>query len=43
MATGIIFGSAIVLKSGEPMIVIRKPIKLPRELIKNKEDLELWN
>ena len=39
-ARGFIFGSAIALKSGKPMIVARKPNKLPGEIIKKKYDLE---
>ena len=39
-ARGFIFGSAIAIQSGKPMIVARKPNKLPGELIKKKYDLE---
>ena len=35
-ARGFIFGSAIAFQSGKPMVVARKPNKLPGELI-NKE------
>ena len=39
-ARGFIFGSAIALQSGKPMIVARKPNKLPGKLIMKKYDLE---
>ena len=39
-ARGFIFGSAIALISGKPMIVARKPNKLPGELIMKEYDLE---
>ena len=39
-ARGFIFGSAIAFYSGKPMIVVRKPNKLPGKLIKKKYDLE---
>ncbi len=39
-ARGFIFGSAIALQSGKPMIVARKPDKLPGELIMKKYNLE---
>ena len=39
-ARGFIFGSAIAIQSRKPMIVARKPNKLPGELIKKKYDLE---
>ena len=39
-ARGFIFGSAIAFHSGKPMIVARKPNKLPGELIMKKYDLE---
>ena len=39
-ARGFIFGSAIAFHSGKPMIVARKPNKLPGKLIKKKYDLE---
>ena len=39
-ARGFIFGSAIALISGKPMIVARKPNKLPGELIMKKYNLE---
>ncbi len=39
-ARGFIFGSAIAFHSGKPMIVARKPKKLPGNLIKKKYDLE---
>ena len=39
-ARGFIFGSAIALISGKPMIVARKPNKLPGELIMNEYELE---
>ena len=39
-ARGFIFGSAIAFHSGKPMIVARKPNKLPGKLIKKKYGLE---
>ena len=39
-ARGFIFGSAISLQSSKPMIVARKPGKLPGELLKNNYSLE---
>ena len=39
-ARGFIFGSAIALHSGKPMIVARKPNKLPGKLITKNYDLE---
>jgi len=39
-ARGFIFGSAIALHSGKPMVVARKPNKLPGELIMKKYELE---
>jgi len=39
-ARGFIFGSAIAFHSGKPLIVARKPKKLPGELIMKKYDLE---
>ena len=39
-ARGFIFGSAIAFHSGKPMIVARKPNKLPGELLMKKYDLE---
>ena len=39
-ARGFIFGSAIALQSGKPMIVARKPKKLPGELLKKEYKLE---
>ncbi len=39
-ARGFIFGSAIALQSGKPMVVARKPNKLPGDLIKKKYNLE---
>tara|TARA_A100000164_G_scaffold131214_1_gene116343 strand:- start:227 stop:739 length:513 start_codon:yes stop_codon:yes gene_type:complete len=39
-ARGFIFGSAIALQSSKPMIVARKPGKLPGEIIKKKYNLE---
>ena len=37
---GFIFGSAIAFHSCKPMVVARKPNKLPGELIMKKYDLE---
>ena len=39
-ARGFIFGSAIAFHSGKPLIVARKPNKLPGKLIKKKYELE---
>ena len=39
-ARGFIFGSAIALKSSKPMIVARKPGKLPGEILTEKYNLE---
>ena len=39
-ARGFIFGSAISLQASKPMIVARKPGKLPGEIIKNNYSLE---
>ena len=39
-ARGFIFGSAIAFHSGKPMIVARKPNKLPGKLIMKNYDLE---
>ena len=39
-ARGFIFGSAISLQTSKPMVVARKPGKLPGELIKENYDLE---
>ena len=39
-ARGFIFGSAIALQASKPMIVARKPGKLPGELIKENYNLE---
>ena len=39
-ARGFIFGSAIAIHSGKPMIVARKPNKLPGKLIMKKYELE---
>ena len=39
-ARGFIFGSAIALQSSKPMIVARKPGKLPGEIVTEKYDLE---
>tara|TARA_B100000674_G_scaffold420530_1_gene371755 strand:+ start:42 stop:554 length:513 start_codon:yes stop_codon:yes gene_type:complete len=39
-ARGFIFGSAIAFQSGKPLVVARKPNKLPGELIKKKYELE---
>ncbi len=39
-ARGFIFGSAISLQASKPMLVARKPGKLPGELIKENYDLE---
>ena len=42
-ARGFIFGSAISLQAEKPMIVARKPGKLPGELVKKDYDLEYGN
>ena len=39
-ARGFVFGSAVALESSKPMIVARKPGKLPGELITREYDLE---
>jgi adenine phosphoribosyltransferase len=39
-ARGFIFGSAIALKTSKPMIVARKPGKLPGEIVTQKYNLE---
>ena len=39
-ARGFIFGSAIALKSSKPMIVARKPGKLPGQILTREYDLE---
>ena len=39
-ARGFIFGSAIALKSSKPMIVARKPGKLPGQIVTREYDLE---
>ena len=39
-ARGFIFGSAVALQSSKPMIVARKPGKLPGELVTREYDLE---
>jgi len=39
-ARGFIFGSAIALESSKPMIVARKPGKLPGEVVTEKYNLE---
>ena len=39
-ARGFIFGSAVSLKSSKPMIVARKPGKLPGELVEKQYKLE---
>ena len=39
-ARGFIFGSAIALQSSKPMIVARKPGKLPGEVVTEKYNLE---
>jgi len=39
-ARGFIFGSAISLQASKPMIVARKPGKLPGDLVKKKYSLE---
>ncbi|WP_288262993.1 adenine phosphoribosyltransferase [uncultured Prochlorococcus sp.] len=42
-ARGFIFGSAVSLQSSKPMIVARKPGKLPGELLKRNYNLEYGN
>ena len=42
-ARGFIFGSAISLQASKPMLVARKPGKLPGELIKENYYLEYGN
>ena len=39
-ARGFVFGSAIALQASKPMIVARKPGKLPGDIIKKKYNLE---
>ena len=39
-ARGFIFGSAVALESSKPMIVARKPGKLPGEIVKQQYNLE---
>ncbi len=39
-ARGFIFGSALALESSKPMIVARKPGKLPGQILTRKYDLE---
>ena len=39
-ARGFIFGSAVALESSKPMIVARKPGKLPGEILTREYDLE---
>ena len=39
-ARGFVFGSAIALQSSKPMIVARKPGKLPGEIVTEKYNLE---
>ncbi len=39
-ARGFVFGSAIALQTSKPMVVARKPGKLPGEIIKKKYKLE---
>ena len=39
-ARGFIFGSAVALKSSKPMIVARKPGKLPGDILTREYDLE---
>ena len=41
-ARGFIFGSAISLQASKPMIVARKPGKLPGELVEKNYSLEYW-
>ena len=42
-ARGFIFGTAVALKSSKPMVVARKPGKLPGELVTRKYELEYGN
>ena len=42
-ARGFIFGSAISLQAFKPMVVARKPGKLPGELLEENYSLEYWN
>ena len=42
-ARGFIFGSAVALQSSKPMIVARKPGKLPGELVTREYELEYGN
>ena len=42
-ARGFIFGSAISLQASKPMVVARKPGKLPGELLEEKYSLEYGN
>ena len=42
-ARGFIFGSAISFQASKPMVVARKPGKLPGELIQEKYNLEYGN
>ena len=42
-ARGFIFGSAISLQTSKPMVVARKPGKLPGELLKENYSLEYGN
>ena len=39
-ARGFIFGSAIAFQSGKPMVVVRKPNKLPGKLLTKKYNLK---
>ena len=41
-ARGFIFGSAIALQSSKPMIVARKPGKLPGEISNRKIQFRVW-
>ena len=42
-ARGFIFGSAIALQSGKPLVVARKPNKLPGKLLSKEYNLEYGN
>ena len=42
-ARGFIFGSSVALESSKPMIVARKPGKLPGQIITREYDLEYGN
>ena len=42
-ARGFIFGSAVALQTSKPMVVARKPGKLPGEIITKEYDLEYGN